>query len=504
VLPKQEQSDKEEEIGERGRMNSERKAKTDTDKDTDKTGGGEQHVFHAGDRVVLHGLVKMKRINGNHGVIAGELDETTGRYRVFMDLLDQLPAVTAKPANLKREASPDDSMSTERAQVMQGCLVETQGRAFSLVLDVVRYLVAYVLHEDPEIQHFDDIMRVKDVSMEKANFLTATAWTHWDDPGSYKVAGDRGIYQCLLEYLPEAFGVVDGNTNHLSEDEKLPLRALTDRPAVAGWSHRLHGNFWVCGKDPDDGGTLLVPVVNKLAVYKVFGMTSCLYDLLARAFPGGKPVQVKLTMVPWYGRLVYDGLVSPIDPRPSKQLIEKLQKAVKTAQEEGRVVERLMQLELAEAPKSEATTGDSTEEEEATPEERLIIASLAPIATFPESEKRLEDRRDIWVFRRTGYTEDKNPEHTGVIMAAGDMIGPFKCSALEPVSTDILKWLVSTSLAIGKRPTIVNIDDKACYKRVKHLLKDVEGIHVEYYPPATEEEQAALNIMDRAGQAVPF
>lgn len=484
-------------------MNSESKTKTDADKDTDKPGGDEQHVFHAGDRVVIHGLVKMKRINGSHGVIAGELDETTGRYRVFMDLLEQLPAVTAKPANLKREASPDGSM--ERAQVMLGCLVETHGRAFSLVLDVVRYLVAYVLHEDPEIQHFDDIMRVKDVSMEKANFLTATAWTHWDDPGSYNVAGGRGIYQCLLEFLPQMFGVVDGNMNHLSEQEKLPLRALTDRPAVAGWSLRLHGNFWAVGKDPEDGGTLLVPVVNKLAVYKVFGMTSCLYDILSQAFPGGKPVQVKLTMVPWYGRLIYDGLVSPIDPRPSKQLIEKLQKAVKTAQAEGRVVERLMQLELAdaEAAKSEAATDDSVEEE-ATPEERLIIASLVPIVPYPESEQRLEDRRDIWVFRRLGYTEEQNPEHTGVIMAAGDMIGPFKCSALEPLSTDILKWLVSTSLRIGKRPTIVNIDDKAYYKRVKHLLKDVKGIHVDYYPPATEEEQAALAIMDRAGQAVPF
>jgi hypothetical protein len=35
---------------------------------------------------------------------------------------------------------------------------------------------------------------------------------------------------------------------------------------------------------------------------------------------------------------------------------------------------------------------------------------------------------------------------------------------------------------------------------VKYLLKDVEGNDVEYYPPPTEEELNAVNIMEKAGK----
>jgi|Transcript_30790 hypothetical protein len=108
-------------------------------------------TFNVGDRVELLGLNKMKGLNGRHGVVAGQLDESTGRVRVDLDLLDQLPTVTAKPINIKREAVP---IPIERAQVMNGMLVKNQGRAFSLLLDLIRYLVAYCFHCDPDIRHF--------------------------------------------------------------------------------------------------------------------------------------------------------------------------------------------------------------------------------------------------------------------------------------------------------------------------------------------------------------
>jgi hypothetical protein len=34
---------------------------------------------------------------------------------------------------------------------------------------------------------------------------------------------------------------------------------------------------------------------------------------------------------------------------------------------------------------------------------------------------------------------------------------------------------------------------------VKFLLKDVEDITVEYYPPPTKGERAAMEVMERAG-----
>ena len=453
-------------------------------------------VFHVGDRVELQGLKKMKRLNGRHGVVASELDESTGRFCIDLDLLDQLATVAAKPVNLKREAVP---LPIDRAQVTGGMLVENQGRAFSLILDVLRYLVAFCLHQDPDIRHFPDIERVKDENLEKAQFLTASAWSYWDDPGANKGTGDRGIYQSAVEFIPEMFSVEDGNTNHLNHEEKRVLRAVTDKVAVAGWNHRIHGDFWIVAKDTNDGGTYAIPDDNKRAVYKVFGMTSCLYDLLQNALPG-MPAKVKMTMVPWYGRLVYDGTVNVTNRYAPDTLAARLANSLQTAKAEGRVVERLIQLELPD----EGLSGDDVinmdePEKDATRNERLIISSFSPIPSYPAWDGTANDP-GVWVFRRMGYTEEANPKHMGVILAAGGMIGRFECSALEPQPTDILKWLVQYSLTLGRRPSIINIDDKTCYKRVKHLLKDVEGTDVEYYPPPTEEELNAMNVLEMAGK----
>lgn len=458
-------------------------------------------VFQIGDRVVLDGLKKMKRLNGRHGVVASTLDAETGRYRVYMDLLDQLPVVTAKPQNLVHEAAISPTAVEQRSAVENGCLVETQGRAFSIILDTVRYLVAYCLHHDPAIQYHHDIEKLKDVNMEKAHFLTATGWTHWQDPGSYRGTDGKGIYEILRDFLPQMFGVQNGDMSHLSVEEKRPLIALTDEAAVAGWHLRIHGNFWVMGKDTTDGGTFLIPDENKHTVYKAFGMTSSLYDLLARAFPMGKPVLAKVTMVPWYGRLVFDGVVSPVNPFPSKELVSKLKKALQVAKKEGLVVERLMQLELPEEEGAIVADEEKDEsEKEPSKEEAMIIKTLIPIEPYPDYPPEMEGNPGVWVFRRMDYTEEKNPDHAGVILAAGTMVGHFHCSALEPTSTDILKWLVQYSLQKGQRPTVVNIDDKDCYKRVKFLLKDLQNIRVDYYPPPTDEERAAIAMMERAGQ----
>lgn len=269
-----------ERVTEHIKMTKKNKKKTDSKKPpgsnepdiNDNDSDSSTPVFHVGDRVELQGLKKMKRLNGRHGVVASELDESTGRFCIDLDLLDQLATVAAKPVNLKREAVP---IQIDRAQVTGGMLVENQGRAFSLILDVLRYLVAFCLHQDPDIRHFPDIERVKDENLEKAQFLTASAWSYWDDPGANKGTGDRGIYQSAVEFIPEMFSVEDGNTNHLNHEEKRVLRAVTDKVAVAGWNHRIHGDFWIVAKDTNDGGTFAIPDDNKRAVYKVFGMTSC-------------------------------------------------------------------------------------------------------------------------------------------------------------------------------------------------------------------------------------
>lgn len=66
----------------------------------------------------------------------------------------------------------------------------------------------------------------------------------------------------------------------------------------------------------------------------------------------------------------------------------------------------------------------------------------------------------------------------------------FTVTKLEPPPCEILKNALNFSKK-NKQPSFLCIDDKACYHRVKFLLKDVSGTHIEYYMPPTKEETAA-------------
>lgn len=62
------------------------------------------------------------------------------------------------------------------------------------------------------------------------------------------------------------------NTDHLNQEEKRVLRAVTDKVAVAGWNDRIHVDFWIISKDTEDGGTFPIPDANKRAARCLQGL----------------------------------------------------------------------------------------------------------------------------------------------------------------------------------------------------------------------------------------
>jgi hypothetical protein len=447
--------------------------------------------FRVGDRVVVHSLLKASHLNGRHGCIAGEIDTCTGRYPVDLDTW--VHRVMAKDVNLEREplcSDDDEEEKTEKdgfvgtlrvanVNPKSGTLVESEARPIGLVLDAARFLVGSVLHQDPDIQcGLIDIEQLRqDGNYKVIQALMDTAWAHWEDASPYSTPDNQNLYQLVQQFfrdLPKA------NAGHKMPTEfYAALASLKHRTAVRGWSNRVQGEFWVVACNGRTGGTYLVPKTNLHLVYHVFGVRSS----LRRLVDPNRPRLLKATLLPWYGRLVCDEAIpSTTAEMPENALAKELKHNIQLARQEGRIVEKLRQLEMPQTSKQASL-------HHPTPRELHFLRQLVDLPVAPPGEA-------IWCMRRRGYTEDDNPHHTGVIIngVGGIAVGPFSCSALEPTAADILQALVAYCGGNGESlPPVLLIDDLKCYQRMNHLLKSF-SIDVDYYPPPTPEETAeALN-----------
>lgn len=123
----------------------------------------------------------------------------------------------------------------------------------------------------------------------------------------------------------------------------------------------------------------------------------------------------------WYGRLVYDGVLYPGGPGAmrgppkiaSPRLAETLHSTVEQCKREGRVLQRLAQLEVAggspkgvqdlsSKPDSIAAAADT----KATAEEKKLVKKIARVRVPPRPAGQ---DPVMWVARRMGYTEWDNP-----------------------------------------------------------------------------------------------
>ncbi|KAL7526523.1 hypothetical protein ACHAWF_001804 [Thalassiosira exigua] len=485
--------------------------------------------FNVGDRVTLQGLVKAKRLNGRHGVVGLSLDSSTGRYAVDLDLPDALDrgasttGIAVKGANLLREPPLPAEADERRAGVNDGRLVEEQGRPLSFILDNVRFLVGYLFIEDPNIQTIKDIDRLKDISMIQINFLTATGWSHWVDCGAYSNSGGKGIYLALKDWMQKQ-SIENTPYEQLDEGYKLIYDAIDAPSAVAGWNCRVHGDFWV-DSDAENDGTHCILASNPRAVYQVVGMTQSLGRLIARTSREGSFERYFITMIPWYGRLVFDGLICPagsdgnparFPQTPSAGKAAKLRESIRLAKEEGRVISRLAQLEVPGGSMDGAgpidysplkAAGEMEEEEEEqqdepSEKEKEYLDCLKALQPMPAAVAGPDGQRARWTFRRQGYSEEENPDYSVLVLAHDTRLGGFQCQALKPTSEEILGVLTTFSEKAKYRPKLINIDEKKCCKRMEFLLRDV--IAVMYYLPPSREEQAAQYLCNASGEMPTF
>ena len=114
-------------------------------------------TFKVGDRVILQGLVKAKRLNGRHGTVGLPPNSTNDRCAIDLDLPDAMDpnassnGIAVRGTNLMREPPLPVEAEEGRARVAGGRLVEEQGRPMSFILDNIRFLVGYLFVEGERI-----------------------------------------------------------------------------------------------------------------------------------------------------------------------------------------------------------------------------------------------------------------------------------------------------------------------------------------------------------------
>lgn len=426
------------------------------------------------------------------------MDSSTGRYPIDFDTW--VHRVMAKEANLKREPDVGDGgqggeeksdkiepvvepleVRVAHVSPQGGTLVEGEGRPLGLILDAVRFLVGSVLHQDPDIQGgLIDIEQLRrDGQHDEIKSLMTTAWQHWEDATPYSTPDNRNVYQLVQQFFDE---LPQANAGHNMPTEfYTAMASLKHRRAVGGWKTRVEGEFWVVSCSEETGGTYLVSKANANLVFEVFGVRGS----LRRVADPDRPTLIATTLLPWYGRLVCDEPLAATTEVAEEEMVKELNKTVQLAKEEGRVVETLRQLDL---PEQEEESQQSSVRR-LTPTEGHFLGQLLdiPIANPDEA---------VWCMRRRGYTEYDNPHHMGIIIngVSGVAVGPFSCSALAPVASDIFQALVAYCGEDDKElPSVLLVDDLKCFERVALLLKGFP-IDVQYYPPPTQEEtEAALS-----------
>ncbi len=440
----------------------------------------------------------------------------------------------SKPTRLARY--PESSSMTEppNATVSNGCIDQRYGRPLSLLLDAIRFLAAKEFIGADDIHTIEDIERMHYHSSSqqsnqhharattRLNYFLAIAWSHWTDPGAFHSYTDCGVMelakQCVqvewTENLARQVVPVDSAAAREFEQHKTMVHfcanAFDHIRAVKSWHIRIHGDFWVVSGD--DQGTYLIPQKNEDMVYQCVGLSTSLHETIQKKY-GRRPMVWKVTLIPFYGRLVYDGVVTMVSGGgasgsaggkgglamvASESKRHKLLATVHEARQNRRVIQRLMQLEV-EGGSLEGlpTQGLSAVEKRLISSQRQLPPTETELRLLKayiriRSISSMDDPKGLWVFRRKGYTEQENPDHAGLILGRGEAMGFFQCSSgLQPTSTDILEAAFEAATSVGFRPYSLLSDDYACYQRLKFLFRNVKDTTIDYYHPPTPEETAA-------------
>mmetsp|Transcript_16947 Transcript_16947/g.47309 ORF Transcript_16947/g.47309 Transcript_16947/m.47309 type:complete len:446 (-) Transcript_16947:307-1644(-) len=245
------------------------------------------------------------------------------------------------------------------------------------------------------------------------------------------------------------------------------------------WGHqeyRVTGSFFAV-RQIEEGMLLLREGDEKPTVYVALGIAENMLEVIKRA-QRDLPVNLETTLLPFLGRLIYDGLQTS-NMCSSTPALAELEALVEEAQANGNVVDCLS---LTDCPPPMPATESSRP---------LQLSQAAENALQQIADARTDvSQAPMWVCRRFGYTESENPNHMAMFMAGPMLVpcDPIISNKLEYTGEELLLGLAKAVAAMGCSPQMLAVDCLTALEEVKDDLMEA-GVHADYYPPPSEEER---------------
>jgi hypothetical protein len=218
-------------------------------------------------------------------------------------------------------------------------------------------------------------------------------------------------------------------------------------------------------------------------VYVALGLGDAIHDLVYGPGQGAEATTCKTCLLPWQGRLVYDGIVEAQRlPREAATKAKRLaEKAYRTAVANGTLITQIDEEALGAAASRAAADRDpdeGCEDEEddvdLSPEEVAIQAAVTAAGAVADL---------TIVFRRLGYTPETNPNKLIGYMVLKDnepgngnmMPGIVPMAGFAPTALEVLQMLKECAVN-GRLPYCVQVifrphipADPPTYSHVRHI-----------------------------------
>jgi hypothetical protein len=493
-----------------------------------------------GSRVTLRGLVARPELNGARGSVTAA--GAPGRLLVALDDA----AAGAVPLAIKAENMQADSADVQ-AGAEQGKLVREHGMTLSNLLDFFVCSASAIVGERVPLTTTPEVNALRNsgpTELQRIALLTGKVYSYW-----FRAPAGAGVLSSVRQYLKD-------NAEQSPEEPLLHcfLRHVSPGGEAARWGApggRIHGRFWVMGERADGAGTTLLSEQPGGVSCVALGMANSIAGTLAR---GGLPLPLlmSLTLLPFMGRLVTDGIFLSADGKPpqhaSGEQRAALLKRVADAERDGSLLFYLPASQTAVDGHDAAacgggaacaacaarrrahelcgqigcgarTTADGaplklcsgcravsyccTEHQHAAWREHKAACratAAARAAPLTAAETALAARiaavrtdGTMWVVRRLDTSEAENPEHTCFLLSqSGELMGHFNTVALVPTAAEVLAALERCVRQARVRPAMLALDCRETVAGVKRLLRSA-GVEAGFYPAPSPEETAGIN-----------
>ena len=200
-------------------------------------------------------------------------------------------------------------------------------------------------------------------------------------------------------------------------------------------------------------------------------------------------VRMIATLLPWQGKIAYDGLgvIDSSKVTTDQRILIALKRAFINAVDKEKIIyslkknDQTLYIPSTKFSSSQLNISYTTQANIDTLRNMMYITTTTGV-------NNIYDDKNLFVFRRDGYTEKTNPLHEVTVIYKTRPLGVKFTTQLIPNIEEYIHLLIEACISLkSKKPSIILIDAIEQVSLLSHLLQPT-NILVHWYPPPSYEE----------------